>query len=186
MRNFTRADLLDHWTVLKTDRLASFALKRRRDRHPPPAQARSAGGRTLLPEALERQGRAPRRLVTDKLRSYSAAHGIVMPCVVHSTQQYENNRAEVSRQPTRQRERQMRRFKSTAHAQRFLSVHCLVRNLFRVGRISLLTLSKPWYTRVLSTKALPPQTGGDRCVSRVSGASVGPRAWLEASGDRIR
>ena len=83
---------------------------------------------------LKGQGRAPRRLITDKLRSYSAAHRIVMPSVVHSTRQYENNRAEVSHQPTRQRERQMRRFKSAAHAQRFLSVHGLVLNLFRVGR----------------------------------------------------
>ena len=57
---------------------------------------------------LKGQGRAPRRLITDKLRSYSAAHRRVMPSVVHSTQQYENNRAEVSHQPTRQRERQMR------------------------------------------------------------------------------
>src|SRR5713101_1616777 len=57
---------------------------------------------------LKGQGPAPRRLITDKLRSYSAAHAIVMPFVVHSTQQYENNRAEVSHQPTRQRERQMR------------------------------------------------------------------------------
>jgi len=84
-------------------------------------------------ELLKGRGRAPRRLITDKLCSYSAAHGLVMPSVVHSTQQYENNRAEVSHQPTRQRERQMRRFKSAAHAQRFLSVHGLVRNLFRVG-----------------------------------------------------
>jgi putative transposase len=83
---------------------------------------------------LKGQGCAPRRLITDKLRSYSAAHRLVMPAVVHSTRQYENNRAEVSHQPTRQRERQMRRFKSTAHAQRFLWVHGLVRNLFRVGR----------------------------------------------------
>jgi len=54
---------------------------------------------------LKGQGRAPRRLMTDKLRSDSAAHGLVIPPVVHSTQQYENNRAEVSHQPTRQRER---------------------------------------------------------------------------------
>ena len=60
------------------------------------------------------------------------AHTRVMPSVAHSTTQYENNRAEVSYQPTRQRERQMRRFKSTAHAQRFLSVHGVVRNLFTV------------------------------------------------------
>ena len=57
-----------------------------------------------------------------------------MPSVIHSTRQYENNRAEVSHQPTRQRERQMRGFKSAAHVQRFVSVHGLVQNLFRVGR----------------------------------------------------
>ena len=57
-----------------------------------------------------------------------------MPSVVHCTDQYANNRAEVSHQPIRQRERQMRRFKSTAHLQRFASVHGVVQNLFRVGR----------------------------------------------------
>ena len=83
---------------------------------------------------LKGQGREPRRLVTDKLPSYSAALRTVMPSVSHITRQYANNRAEVSHQPTRQRERQMRRFKSAAHAQRFLSVHGVVQNLFRVGR----------------------------------------------------
>ncbi len=83
---------------------------------------------------LKGQGREPRRLITDKLRSYAAAHRTAMPSVIHSTRQYENNRAEVSHQPTRQRERQMRRFKSAAHVQRFASVHGLVQNLFRVGR----------------------------------------------------
>ena len=72
--------------------------------------------------------------MTDKLRSYAAAHRVVMPEVTHSTMRYENNRAEVSHQPTRQRERQMRRFKSPIQAQRFLSVHGIVGNLFRVGR----------------------------------------------------
>ena len=83
---------------------------------------------------LKRQGGVPRRLVTDKLRSYSAACRTVMPSVVHRSEQYANNRAEVSHQPTRQRERQMRRFKSAAHLQRFASVHGVVQNLFRVGR----------------------------------------------------
>ncbi len=83
---------------------------------------------------LKGQGSLPWRLVTDKLRSYSAAHRSVMPSVIHSTEQYENNRAEVSHQPTRQRERQMRRFKSPGQAQRFLSVHGVIQNLFRVGR----------------------------------------------------
>ena len=83
---------------------------------------------------LKRQGREPRRLITDKLGNYSAAHRTAMPSVAHSTRQYENNRAEVSHQPTRHRERQMRRFKSAAHLQRFASVHGVVQNLFRVGR----------------------------------------------------
>ena len=83
---------------------------------------------------LKGQGSEPRRLVTDTLRSYGAAHRTVMPSVLHDTSRYANNRAEVSHQPTRQRERQMRRFKSAAQAQRFLSVHGVILNLFRVGR----------------------------------------------------
>ncbi len=83
---------------------------------------------------LKGQGRPPWQLVTDKLRSYSAAHREVMPSVVHDTDQYRNNLAEVSHEPTRQRERQMRKFKTPGQAQRFLSVHGLVQNLFRVGR----------------------------------------------------
>ena len=81
---------------------------------------------------LKRQGCESRRLITDKLRSYSAAHRTVMPSVIHSTRQYEHNRVEVSHQPTRQREHQMRRFKSAAHMQP--SVHGVVQDLFRVGR----------------------------------------------------
>ncbi len=88
----------------------------------------------FLRKLMKGQGREPRRLVTDKLGSYRAAHRVVMPSVVHDTGQYANNRAEVSHQPTRQRERQMRRFKSRGQAQRFLSVHGVVQNLFRVGR----------------------------------------------------
>ena len=98
---------------------------------------------------LQRQGRVPRRLITDKLRSYQAASRTVMPSVVHVTDQYANNRAEVSHQPTRQRERQMRRFKSAAHLQRFASVHGVVQNLFRVGR----HLLKSVHHRLLRTRA---------------------------------
>jgi putative transposase len=83
---------------------------------------------------LKGQGSEPRWLITDKLRSYRAAHRSVMPSVEHVTARYANNRAEVSHQPTRQRERQMRKFKSAAQAQRFLSVHGVVRNLFSLGR----------------------------------------------------
>ena len=99
---------------------------------------------------LKRQGREPRRVITDKLRSYSAAHRAVIPSVIHSTRQYENNRAEVSHQPTRQRERQMRGFKSAAHLQRFASVHGVVQNLFRVGRHLLHAV----HYRLLKTRSM--------------------------------
>ncbi len=98
---------------------------------------------------LKGQGSEPRRLVTDKLRSYSAAHRTVMPSVIHETGRYANNRAEVSHQPTRQRERGMRGFKSSTQAQRFLSVHGVTRNLFRVGR----HLLRAAHHRVLRTRA---------------------------------
>ena len=83
---------------------------------------------------LKGQGSTPWRLVTDKLKSYGAAHRMTMPSVDHSTARYENNRVEVSHQPTRQRERQMRRFKSAGQAQRFLSVHGVILNFFRFAR----------------------------------------------------
>jgi putative transposase len=86
---------------------------------------------------LKGQGRTPWLLVTDKLGSYRVAHRHLMPSVDHSTEQYANNLAEVSHQPTRQRERQMRGFKSRGQAQRFLSVHGVIRNLFNLGRHQL-------------------------------------------------
>ena len=84
--------------------------------------------------ALKHQGQVPWQLITDKLRSYPAAHRGIFPSVVHRTGQYENIRAEVSHQHTREQERQMRRFKSMAQTQRFHSVHGSIQNLFRVGR----------------------------------------------------
>src|SRR3984893_4379539 len=76
----------------------------------------------------------PRVIITDKLRSYSAAKAEVMPSVEHLQQKYQNNRAENSHQPTRLRERLMRRFKSSGHAQRFLSAFGIITSHFRVGR----------------------------------------------------
>jgi putative transposase len=83
---------------------------------------------------LKGQGREPRWLVTDKLKSYDAAHRTVMPTVEHINHVYANNRAEVSHQPTRQREYHMRGFASATQAQRFLTLHGLTQNLFRLGR----------------------------------------------------
>ena len=80
------------------------------------------------------QGKQPFRIITDKLKSYGAAKRTILPGVTHDMQQYANNRAELSHQPTRMRERQMRRFKSPRQTQRFLSAHGVITNLSRVGR----------------------------------------------------
>ncbi len=76
----------------------------------------------------------PRKIVTDKLRSYGVAHRELMPEVIHDSSQYANNKAELSHQPTRVRERCMRRFKSSRQAQQFLGIHAAVYNLFNLGR----------------------------------------------------
>ena len=88
----------------------------------------------LLRKLLKKQGRPPRVLITDKLASYPAARKELMPGVEHRRHKGLNNRAENSHQPTRRRERQMRRFKSARHAQRFLSSHGPIPNLFQLRR----------------------------------------------------
>ena len=70
----------------------------------------------------------PRVLVTDKFKSYAAAKRTILPHVEHRQSKYLNNCIEVSQQPTRRRERQMQRFKSARHAQRFLSTHARIHN----------------------------------------------------------
>ena len=70
-------------------------------------------------------------MITDKLASYGAAKREIMPSVEHRQHKGLNNRAENSHQPTRRRERIMKRFKSAGQAQRFLSAHDQVANLFR-------------------------------------------------------
>ena len=104
-----------------------------------------------------RQGGTPWQLVTDELKSYGAAHRVTMPSVNYITARYENNRAEVSHQPTRQRERQMRRFKSAAQAQRFLSVHGVILNLFRFSRHRMRSENYRWL-RARSFKDWSPAT----------------------------
>jgi putative transposase len=83
---------------------------------------------------LKKHKGEPRKIVTDKLRSYGVAHRKLIPESIHDTEKYANNRAELSHQPTRVRERVMRRFKSVKQAQRFLSTHAAVYNLFNLGR----------------------------------------------------
>jgi len=99
-------------------------------------QARREGeaAKRFFKRLLKNHDGEPRKIVTDKLRSYGVAHRELIPETLHDTAQYANNRAELSHQPTRVRERGMRRFKSTRQAQRFLSVHAAVYNLFNLSR----------------------------------------------------
>ncbi len=99
-------------------------------------QARRDGSaaKRFFKRLLKHYGGEPRKVVTDKLRSYVVAHRDLMPNVVHDTNQYANNRAELSHQPTRVRELGMRKFKSPAQAQRFLGIHAAIYNLFNIGR----------------------------------------------------
>jgi putative transposase len=98
-----------------------------------PVQSRrnAKAAQRLLRKLLKKQGIAPRVMITNKLASYAAAKRTVMPGVEHRQHKGLNNRAENSHQPTRRRERIMKRFKSAGQAQRFLSIHDQFANLFR-------------------------------------------------------
>jgi putative transposase len=98
------------------------------------AKRDGAAAKRFFRRLLRSHGCEPRKVVTDKLRSYGVAHRELIPETIHSTKQYENNRAEQSHEATRVRERGMRRFKSTAQAQRFVTTHAAVSNLFNLGR----------------------------------------------------
>lgn len=88
----------------------------------------------LLRKLLKTRCRAPRVMVTDKLPSYGAAKAELMLRVEHRRHKGLNNRAENSHQPTRRRQRRMERFKSARQAQRFLSAHDQIANLFHLRR----------------------------------------------------
>ena len=94
----------------------------------------AAAAKRFFKRLLKTHQDEPRKIVTDKLRSYGVAYRELIPNTIHDISQYANNRAELSHQPTRVRERGMRRFKSIVQAQRFLGVHSAVYNLFNLGR----------------------------------------------------
>ena len=117
-----------HWSWRAADQdgtVLDVLVQRRR--------AKKAAAR-LLRKLLKKQGRPPRVTVTDKLASYPAAKRELMPGVEHRRHKGLNNRAENSHQPTRRRERQMKRFKSPGQAQRFLSAHDQINNLIPLCR----------------------------------------------------
>jgi putative transposase len=88
----------------------------------------------FLAKLMKKQQRVPRVIVTDKLRSYNVAHRELMPSVEHRAHKGLNNRAENSHQPTRQRERAMKYFRSPGAAQRFLSAFSGISPHFRPRR----------------------------------------------------
>jgi putative transposase len=125
---FIRIDGRQHylWRAVDQDgEVVDVFLQKRRD---------GASAKRFFKRLLKNHKDEPRKIVTDKLRSYGVAHRELIPDTIHDTSQYANNRAELSHQPTRVRERVTRRFKSVAQAQRFLGVHLAVYNLFNLGR----------------------------------------------------
>lgn len=96
----------------------------------------------LLTRPLKKQGLAPKRMITDKLRSYGAARRQVMPHVEHWSHKGLNNHAENSHVPLRKRERTMQGFRPPGSLQRFISIFSALRNLFvppRSNRSALAT-----------------------------------------------
>ena len=125
---FVKINGIQHylWRAVDQDgEIVDVFLQHRRD---------GQAAKRFFKRLLKTHRREPRKIVTDKLRSYGVAHRELIPDTIHDTSQYANNRAELSHQPTRVRERGMRRFKSTRQAQRFLSTHAAVYNLFNLGR----------------------------------------------------
>ena len=125
---FIRIDGRQHylWRAVDQDgEVVDVFLQKRRD---------GASAKRFFKRLLKNHKDEPRKIVTDKLRSYGVAHRKLISDTIHDTSQYANNRAELSRQPTRVRERVMRRLKSVAQAQRFLGEHSAVYNLFNLGR----------------------------------------------------
>jgi putative transposase len=115
-----------HWLWRAVDQngfVLDVLVQRRRDAQP---------ARRLMKRLLKSAVTPPRVMIADKLRSYGAAQAKMGLRIEHRQHKGLNNRAENSHRPTRRRERIMKRFKSTRHAQRFLSVHDQVTNLFHL------------------------------------------------------
>jgi putative transposase len=142
-----------HWLWRAVDKhgvVLDILVQERRDQ---------VAAETFLRRVLEAAGSQPRVVITDKLRSYPPALRRVLPEVDHRRHKGLNNRAENSHQPTRQRERVMRRFKSAEHAQRFLGPFGAIGDHFRTGRYQnpaparrqlLADRSRAWHEIVLA------------------------------------
>jgi putative transposase len=114
-----------HWLWRAVDQngaVLDVLVQSRRDRH---------AARRLMRKLLTKHGRAPRVLITDKLKSNAAANRDLGLNGEHRQHKRLNNQAENSHQPTRVRKKvMMRRFESARRLQRFASVHDQVADLF--------------------------------------------------------
>jgi putative transposase len=110
---------------------------------------RDKAARRFFRRLMKKTGAVPRVIVTDKLRSHGAAHREVMPSVEHRAHEGLHNRAESSHQPTRQRERAMKGFRSAGAAQRFLSAFSGIPPHFRPHRRPM---SAPGYRAEMTTR----------------------------------
>ena len=114
------------WRAVNCDgEVVDVFLKARRD---------GRAAKRFFRRLVKRHQDESRKIVTDQLRSYGVAHRQLTPEAIHDTSQTANNRGELPHQPTRVRERGLRRFKSRRQAQRFPDVHAAVYNLFNLGR----------------------------------------------------
>jgi len=86
------------WRAVEQDREVVYVfLQTKRD---------WAAARRFFKRLISSHGAEPSKIVTDKLRSYGVAHRVLIPEAIHSTKQYENNRAEQSYEASRVRERE--------------------------------------------------------------------------------
>ena len=119
-----RGRQMNLWRAVDSEgEVLDILVQKRRDKR---------AAKKLLRKLLKKQGFSPSSIVTDKLKSYGAALRDLGLSSRHETGGRLNNRAEVSHQPVRRRERVMQRFKSPGSAQRFLSVHAAVYNTFNL------------------------------------------------------
>ncbi|WP_417159375.1 IS6 family transposase [Streptomyces bottropensis] len=131
------------WRAVDQDsNVVDILVHKRRDK---------AAARRFFRRLMKKTRMVPRVVVTDKLRSYGAAHREVMPCVEHRSHKSLNNRAENSHHLTRQRERAMKGFRSVGGAQRFLSAFSGI-SPHSAGR------GVPWPARKQGVRAWRPRS----------------------------
>ena len=156
-----------HWLWRAVDGhgfVLDVLVQRRRD---------TKAAKRLMRKLLKKYAMAPRVMITDKLRSYAAAKRDLRCGAEHRQHKGLNNRAENSHQPTRRRERIMKRFKTARHVQRFLSIHDPIANLFHRRRDQQ-SASERRHARAEALTVWSNATGAVLSASRVRPPACAP------------